>query len=188
MRLQVVATDDISGYVAKIHAALSAAGIKSRIEYTKYALQIPNDFQTYKYTVYTRDQQDKRTALLDIFNSTSFELVPFGVSRSGELSNIMIAGAFVVLRFKLIDLYSMKFVSKLGGGVSGRVADIKKQINVVRQRVLSAIADDPLSVFQLENHAGKFLDESVEKRNTLGKERFRFAPYYFATRGTAASE
>lgn len=182
MRLQVIAGDDINAYVDKIRTALANAKIKTKVEYTKYALQIPNDFQTYKYTVYVQDHQGKRTSLLDIFNCTAFELVPYTVARDGALSGIMIAGTFAILRVKLIDLYSMKFVSHLSGAsaTQGRVGDIKGQIVALRKHVRKEIDVNPLTVFQLENYSGQYLDESVEKRKLLGKERFRFAPYYLA--------
>lgn len=180
-RLQFLAGDDITEYVAKIGNALRKNNVHSKLEYVKYNLQLPNDFQTTKYTIYAIDHLDKRVSLLDVFNTLSFEMVPFTLSKSGPLAGIRVGGLFVQLRFKFVDLWSMHFVLSIGGQLDAaktRIEDIKRQIVTTRDTVLKKIANDPVSVFQLDNYAGVFIDEFVAKKKIIGTERFRFQRYY----------
>jgi hypothetical protein len=173
-RLQVLAADDIETYLTLIRKALGNHGVHTQLEYTKYALQIPNDFQTYKYTIYASDGSGHRTSIMDIFNSLSFELVPFRKTRGYK-----VAGIAALIRFKIIDLWSMWFVTTIGGDAEStkqRINDIIKQIVFLRSSFVESLVS-PENVFQLDNYLGVYLDEFVEKRNLIGGERFKFSKY-----------
>jgi len=180
-RLQFISDGDIPSIVSHIESAVKAERINARFETpVKYALQLPNDFQTVKYTVYAIDPNGKRVSLVDIFNSASFELIPFGVSKKGPLANVRVAGVFVLLRFKMIDLYVLKFISALSKKSDDpRSRDIKRQILSLRSGALRRVSEDPESVFQLDDYYGKYLDERFQKKLLEIQLRTHMLPDYY---------
>jgi len=164
-RLQLLYNDDIDAAVREINSKLNTM----RISHVKFDLQLPNDFQTVKYTLYVQNGSSK-TSIADIFNTLAFETVAVDASVS------TMASIFATLRFKYIDLYSVKFIAHLGGSIPvKRVQEISDQIDALRKRAL----DDPVSWFpiDLSRWRGVYREERVEKKKTMDPSDFRL-PYY----------
>lgn len=179
-RLQFIFDGDIDGMIKRIDTATHAEGVNGRFTYIKYDLQLPNDFQTAKYTVYGADPNGKRVSLIDIYDSASFELVPFAKSHTGPLAGIRIAGSFVLLRFKMIDLYVFKFISALSGNKDDtRMRNIRAQIASLRKKTIAMVSENPESVFQLGDHYGQYLDENAEKKRREIESRVGTLPDYY---------
>lgn len=172
-RPQFLYTDDIDDVIGVLKSSFKSSGVHMQLDYTKYDLRIPGDFQTYKYTVYGTDASGRRTSLVDVFNSLQFELVPC-IKRDGMSVGI----TTVLLRFKYIDLYSLRFVSALGGNVQQRTRQLQSQIRGLRAELQRELSVNLQLVFPLSGHLGVYLDESVERKKMVGHERFRFAKYY----------
>jgi hypothetical protein len=70
-------------------------------------IHIPKDYRTTKITYYIKDKYDEKP-FLDLFNCTTFELIPYQI-----YNNYKIAHKYVILRFLFIDLWIIKFIGFL---------------------------------------------------------------------------
>ena len=78
----------------------------------KQDLNIPKDFRTNRSTLYMQIKTNRGIIdkpFLDIFNSTTFELIPYY-----KLDGINIGSKFVIIKFLFIDLWIVRIIEKLG--------------------------------------------------------------------------
>jgi len=80
---------------------------KSKIDYDKLVynksnIYIYNDFRLKKTNIYMMTKDNKKISLINIFNSTDYELIPI----IQEYNNFKIPHEFVIIRFILINLLS----------------------------------------------------------------------------------
>jgi hypothetical protein len=127
-RLQILTDIPIEELTAMFSRALSAERDQlrrvkvshERTVFVKYNLNIPSDFQITKHTIYA--VKGEQIALADVFNSPTYELIPFSV-----VDKLQIAAPFVLLRFIYIDIWVVKLITSLGnvrrGGADNVSAD-----------------------------------------------------------------
>lgn len=74
------------------------------IAYKKSNLYLYNDFRLKKTNIYLITDDNKKISLINLFNSTDYELVPI----IQKYKNLNIAHEFVIIRFMLINLIEIK--------------------------------------------------------------------------------
>lgn len=165
-RLQLI-SENITGIIDAFRDINPSVDYK----YNRFPSLETSDFQTVKYTVYFETPNGRKITLCDVYNNTSFELVPFK-----EYSGVKVGGIFVLCRFKLFDTWTLMMLRDTS--LSGRILDNIRQIRLLVARMYQQIDDDPLEVFQLADYLGVYIDRSVELKKILGKSRFSIPKYY----------
>jgi hypothetical protein len=146
----------------------SKIDIKHKIIAKTQDLNIPKDFRTNRVTLYLQIKTNKGTIdkpFLDIFNSTTFELIPYY-----QLDNINIGSKYVLIKFLFIDLWIVRIVEKLG------YLD-KKITNEKINRLLGLIQKFRNSTDPLIKYQGLFRDYSIDKK-IFNMQNSLFKPKY----------
>jgi hypothetical protein len=106
-RLQIITKHEIKDIIRQLEGMnKDKTRTKYRFDYVKYYLNIPSDFRLLKYTIYISNSKN-RFPLIDVFNSASYELIPYTKS-----TDILVAHPTVVLRFLLIDMWTLRVISR----------------------------------------------------------------------------
>ncbi len=174
VRVQFISSDDIDNIRKRCERCISEKDNRIKVTYMKYPLNLPNDFQVLKYTLYITTDK-RQTAIADIFNSSAFEMIPFV-----PINGIRIGNPWVLLRFLFIDIWILKLILNIGGESSPSFITDKIVANIrSADAIHSKIAKDgPEAVFQLTNYAGKYVDEFVAKKKLIKESGERFPIFY----------
>jgi len=110
-KLQVI-VDNVDNAIKCIIDALGNY-TQFNVTTTEQKLHTPKDFRTRRTTVYIQYPSIKsgkpmKKPFMDIFNSASFELIPFT-----RVNGHMIGNSYVLLRFFMIDLWVVRLIHKL---------------------------------------------------------------------------
>jgi hypothetical protein len=95
-RLQIITSMDVD----QIKKAL-AKFYRRKLIAIKYPVNIPIDFQLEKHTIYS-----DRVPILDVYNSTTYELIPYKV-----IDGVRVASPFVCMRFLLISMWLYRVIA-----------------------------------------------------------------------------
>lgn len=172
-RLQMISSEDpkaINGRLSRL--VKRSMGNRYSSIVIEYDLKIPSDQQLRKYTFYVTDNNSQRP-ILDVFNSTTYETVPYH-----RRDNMNIAGYFVVLRFRFIDMYASKLIAALKRVEDTRYEGSIDNIMKLRDHISNKINDSPLEVFQTDNYKGIFVEENIVMKKLSAKYQYMFSPYY----------
>lgn len=151
-KIQIISDKSTNEIIDLIQSNIN---IKHKIISKIQDLNIPKDFRTNRVTLYLQIQTNTGTIdkpFLDIFNSTSFELIPYY-----EVDNINIGDKYVILRFLFIDLWIIKIVEKLG------YLD-KNVTNEKINRILGLIQRFRNMPEKIIKYKGIFHDYSIDKK------------------------
>ncbi len=179
-RIQFITAADIDDIKRRCERCLQG----STVSYIKYPVNLPNDFQIIKYTLYVvfeREGESKPTAIADVFNSAAFEMVPYTL-----LGGIRVGNSWVLLRFLFIDIWILKLILNIGNE-SGIASAMKKIITNVHyaDAIHAKIAVEGVSTtFQLTGYAGQYIDEHVAKKKMIKETGERFPIFYPAKPAT----
>ena len=181
-RIQFISSSDITDIVntltdiiAKLHPGLS----QFKVIYAKYFLNIPTDFQIIKYTLYL-SINNEQTPLADVFNSTTFEMIPYW-----EYDHIKIGNPWVLLRWRFIDIWVLKLIMNIDKNSSdflkNKLTELLDSIKKIRRIAVDALEKTPEKLFQLTNYSGVYINETVAKKNLIKDTGETFKPYYPST-------
>jgi hypothetical protein len=133
---------------------------RAKVTYKRYTYF--NDFQLVKHTIFRAD-----TAVCDIFNSPTYELIPV---RDGR------PAGWVLMRFYALELMTLEIISAIQGGAThtARIAQIRDIMVDIRQRALG----EP---FQLDGYIGVCLNDTVQRKKiVISQDRI---PHYYPVKG-----
>lgn len=176
-RVQFISSSHIDDIVKSCERSLrnDLRAVKSKslhITYVKYPLNIPNDFQITKYTLYANDGKEQ-IAIADVFNSSAFEMIPFTTH-----GKIHCGKPWVLLRFIFIDIWVLKIILNLKADnpefIKSRIQTLLSLADKLRIYVKTDIAKS----FQLTNYAGVYISETVAKKKLIKELGERFPIYY----------
>ncbi len=169
LRLQFIAHDDIKIIVKKCERCLARPG---KLTYMYYSLNLPDDFQILKYTIYMSTGKDQ-VALADVFNSSAFEMIPFTWR-----DNVRVGNLWVILRFLFIDMWVLKLILNLDSNsaefIKTKIVDTIKRADIVRTNIA---ADMPVH-FQIDNYVGRYIDENIAKKKLIKEIGERLPIFY----------
>lgn len=135
--------------------------------HAKLALNI-DDWRLTKHTIYVSNGRDQQP-IADVFNASAHEMIP--VVGAGQHR---CAGVYVLLRFSMIDIWSLRIVASLSGkSLDARIAEIQKRVVGLR----SLAEADPTARSPRE-HVGVYTDEIVAKRQYIKSLGPPFRPFY----------
>jgi hypothetical protein len=168
-RVQIL-TESLPDEVLKRVKTWAGAG---NVEYVAHDLGLPYDFQLSKWTFYT-DSHEGRKPVLDVFNSTAYELIPYNCA-----AGFRVGTPVVLLRFGLIDIWAARLVlnifAKQGKGTAGMERLLRADIKQLAQLYDMFTGAELDQLFPRE-YAGRLLNESVELKKVIkqGKQSFYY--------------
>ncbi len=162
-------------------------------------LHITKDFRIRRFTIYLVGNDGKQIPIADIFNNASFELVPYTITKrhivikDRNRDALLFDGEFrigtspVLLRFLLIDLWTLRLIRKLGkidqSLYNYRSLELMRFVASVRHKLTKK---DILN----KEYIGIYKDYVVEKRiyNYQNKQNIRpYVPSYESLHSSASS-
>ena len=105
-RLQVISSGALESERREVETIARRVGVK--IGWTLNDPKIPADFRLRRLTVYELAGSG-RTPVLDVFNAAAHELVPYIATGGGR----RLGTPFVLMRFRLADLWTMQMILRL---------------------------------------------------------------------------
>lgn len=179
-RVQIISSrspEDICLAWTRILRSKSSRGYK--LTHVKFALNILDDFQLVKHTIYVNDGRDQ-APLADVYNASAHEMIPFRVSTQAGRS-VRVAGLWVLMRFLFIDMWVLRLINALGGhtGPHARVDALMRRAYEVRALIMKAPAD----TFQDTDYEGCYVDERVAKNKFIKGIGDNFPTFYPAVAG-----
>jgi hypothetical protein len=168
----------ISGKSAETIRADFADLTGEAVKFVDYPVYVPNDFQLHKYTFFIGGENQRLNTggdkiAIDVYNSAAYELIPV------RMCGAVVGNPFILLRFKLIDLWSIK-VLNMSKNINFDKSLFERYIRIVRI-LLDVIEEDwrekPFELFQIENVWGAWKNEKIAK-NMLKADTFRMGDYF----------
>ena len=137
----------------------------------KYTLNIPDDFQIVKHTIYLTGAREQ-VAVADVFNSPAYELIPYSC-----VNSVRVANPWVILRFLFIDIWVLRLVAHISkvdaATTAARVSAVLARCDLLR----TYIAKDLAATFQFD-YVGNYVNESVAKKKLIKELGERFPTFY----------
>lgn len=169
-RLQVIC--NVSVEELRIRVEKIAPKNKYSIIVIKYALNLPNDFQLTKHIIYMVTGKHQ-IPIMDVFNASTFEMIPYTMKAAHDKHQYMIAAPIVILRFLLIDIWTLMIIARLDKhqarlSVNSRMKELESHIAIIHSDVINA-----QSHMIDYKYGGIYIDESVVKKKiveSLGKK------------------
>ncbi len=197
-RLQIIIDKPIDELMKVLTIVLNniiAAPTPLQLTHIEYKLYLVNDFRLTKHTVYIVKSSTERIPVVDIFNSTSYELIPVTYINTklddDSFKNILVSNHYVMLRFKMVDAWAVKLIlgiSKSENAVRGAKAsmvNIIEDIRILRAEIKRKMeTSDGLKLLFPDgtdpnyNYIGNYVSEKISKKKLLKDTKEYFAPYY----------
>lgn len=170
-KVQIISKNKIEDDIQKIIKFMEVY-TEFGITYRKQKIDIPKDFRTNKYTIYVEFPKLGKTiqkALIDIYNSAQFELIPYIVK-----NGYMVGNPFVLSRFIMIDIWIIRIINKMGlikqTFLSDKIAFFIKNLKQIKDMNWKPM------VFGV-NYFGNFQDYVISTKIDRLGEDFSY-PYY----------
>ncbi len=133
----------------------SMKSVDKKITHIEYQLFIPNDIQI-KKTIFYLDKKP----LFEVFNSTSFELIPYDT-----ISGVKVGSAYVLLRFKYINLLTLSIIENAR---EDKLLQTRQDIEFIRNLNVD---------FFPSTYDGVYINDAVIKKK-LSKDQVKHYPYF----------
>ncbi len=162
------------------------------IIYKEQQLYLPDDYRTKRFTIYiqfpsttqgTKPVRDR--AFMDVFTNAMYELIPWIPSdtflkktNKKYPTNVKIGNPYVLLRFLMIDLWTLRIIYAKNYITKGIFYDkIKKLWNsVLKIRDPARLGGIINKAFSLENYEGVYSREDIYFKNLM-HGKYRPPPY-----------
>jgi hypothetical protein len=197
-RLQVIIDKPIDELMKVLTIVLNDIIVSStplQLTHVEYKLYLVNDFRLTKHTVYIVKSSTERIPVVDIFNSTMYELIPVTYVNTklddDSFKNVLVSNHYVMLRFKMVDAWAVKLIlgiSKSENAIRSAKAsmvNIIEDIRVLRAEIKRKMeTSDGLKLLFPDgtdpNHdyIGNYVSEKISKKKLLKDAKEYFAPYY----------
>ncbi len=168
-RIQFISSIDIADITKMVNNILANInkGSKFKTTFVRYPLNIPSDFQIMKYTIYVSDNRNNQIPIIDVFNSSAFEMIPYTI-----INNVKVATKWVILRFLFIDIWILKLIMNLSKntGLKSKVHELLRSADMLRD--VNMISDDI-------KYDGVYINESVAKKKRIKEISDIFFPIYY---------
>jgi hypothetical protein len=147
-----------------------------KITFVKYPLNLPTDFQITKHTLYITMGKEQ-SPIADVYNSSTFEMIPYW-----NIKKIKIGNPWVLLRFRFIDLWVLKLISRLDSEsakfLRAKMIALLDDIKWLRKLTFKQLDNDATRLFQLSDYVGVYVNEIVAKKKLIKDTGEKFANYY----------
>jgi len=172
-RLQIITSKTFNNEIDILKDLLG-----SSISYSINNLKIPTNLNLHKLTIYINKE-----AIIDIYNAGNFEVINYNrltdlKSDSNIKSSINIGTPFVIMRFRLIDIWYTLYNIKTGNIVKniGMPVIFKLITNYIEMRKLLNLLN-LTNIFSI-NYIGFFEDQILNKLRIAARLKIKFIPPY----------
>jgi hypothetical protein len=183
-RLQFISSVNIKDLCTSFERLLrDNGGAEYRIKSEKLIISIPTDFRIEKHIIYLM-RGGQQYPVADVFNSTTYEMIPFYYGAGSDYTNIKAANPFVILRFLFLDMWILKIIRLLKSGISIESRMAILYTNCVKMREYAVtLPEDKL--FSLTDYGGVYTDEIVARKKKAFSMDRRIPPYFPAKKTDA---
>lgn len=137
----------------------------------KFDLNILDDFQLTKHVI-----QGPAGPVLNIYDETSYELVPFEDDETPHATAHATAHAWVQLRHQFIDLWSLKIIiNTIPNARRAAEEAVRAIVDTIKY-----IKSKPIPSPDPKKYRGVYITENVAKKKLVSEKGERFKPYYGA--------
>lgn len=138
---------------------------KYDVTFRKEKLHLIHDYWTTR-TIFYIHIDDKRIPIVDVFNSTTWEMVPYI-----RIKGIEIGTSFVLCRFLLIDIWTITMLKNREKITQTRYDSLCKRYIIYLKKLIKNPNNS-------DEYYGKFNDVSVLKKLLISSNNKVFYPYY----------
>lgn len=176
--MQIITAAEVSDI-----AEIVSKNIKRPTHFVSHSISLPGDFELKKNTIYAVVGEGKQRPVLEVFNSTAYEIVGVDEPCSRSASrNRRLGSPWTILRFLFLDLWLMKLVKaskKARGETAGldRIDDIISGIARSAETLMNKVRDmDPEKLFpaDIESYDGVNINERVMRKKYRPKSSMWF--------------
>ena len=189
--IYVISSANEESDFAKIKSIVhKALGREIPVTKNSRSSNVMQDFRLTRNTIKIGADGQKKEVMY-IYNSASFDLVPYNVVTNKQNVQIQIANPFVLMRFLLVDLWMIRWVREMGKvneffakkrihNILSHIVNLRKEMSnsnaTIKDELFSG--KGPFAVFQKDQYIGTHIDESITVRlNQLASEK-RYVDYY----------
>lgn len=147
-----------------------------KLGYQKYDLAIPGDFMLKKVTIYI-DIDGKDQNLCDVYNSTSYEIIPYDVLADKGISNTSnkkYGSYWVLLRFLFIEIWALQMIKGVNEKAGKDTSFFNNKINIILGWIAGLRESTKDNVKFPMTYQGVFIKENVSKKSLQVMRQ----PYY----------
>jgi len=161
----------LSHVTAAVKKILGASG-QYKLTYVSHRLNIPDDFQLKKYTIYLVDGKS-HTPIADVFNSSQYEMIPYI-----NVGKFKVGNPWVLLRFMFIKIWTLRMI--LNASFKRPDIVIRKITTTITNcdRLRKMIYNGDVLAFQSVDYTGIYINEYVAKKQFIKNIGKRFQPFY----------
>ena len=172
-KLQIIS---ILSYDVILKDISNICGSNVKITAKERELQLPKDFRTTRTTFYAQFGDSKiEKPFMDLFNSNSFELIPYFVK-----DGLALAGKYVMLKFLFIDFWLLKTIAYMNLIDIETAKNKSSNMKYAIDRIRSAV--EPIY-----KYSGIYRDYEIDRRLRAAEAGFKnmYAPEkYIRDNGT----
>lgn len=190
-RLQVVAVSPVADEAEEVAALAKAHGIS--VTWGINTPRIPSDSRMERLTVYVVHPHNRgREPILDIYNCGSYEAVPYRlVKLSKNGPDIKIGTPFLIMRFRLVDLWTIRILEKMNVIKSEYARAITREtvadFVAAAAGAAAASADSAADLLPVSNYVGRATDAGLALKRAAQASGNFYKPYYPAGAAAAAA-
>ena len=169
-RLQIVSAGDLE---EEAREAARVAG--AELQWTTNALLVPGDARLQRLTLHlVRD--GRREPVMDIFSAAQYSLVPYV---SAPASRLKIGTLFALMRFRLIDLWTMQLLVRMGAASKDYVKEVLSDIlSDYREAAALFRSRPPPARLLPETYVGRLEDPTAAARREALRRAAPYEPPY----------
>lgn len=171
-RVQFITHQDISEVTDGISKILGKS-----CKYIRFNVNLMTDFRLIKHTIYIDGKS--QIPICDVFNSSSYELIPTWGEHNIAYNDILIGNPYVIQRFLYIDIWILKLIAGVSmSNMNKKIQEIYQCVSAIRSYISKVFKTDPKNLFQIDNYVGVYIDPIIAKKNLIKDIGYRAKPYY----------
>ena len=183
--IQISTTEDLETLISDLEKIFKSNGIQVQLSMSDKQLNIMKDHRLRRTTIRAGDKE-----ILYVYNSASYDLIPFNSIANENKSNsaIAVGNPFVILRFLLVEIWMVRWILSLGrideNFARGRINSMLTRVLALRKfmsegskstATITTISDSyfgktaeqsGLKIFQMnmEDYVGEYVSEVISSK------------------------
>lgn len=146
-------------------------------KYVRFNVNLMTDFRLIKHTIYIDGKS--QIPICDVFNSSSYELIPTWGEHNIAYNDILIGNPYVIQRFLYIDIWLLKLIAGVSmSNMNKKIQEIYQCVSAIRGYISKVFKTDPKNLFQIDNYIGVYIDPIIAKKNLIKDIGYHAKPYY----------
>ncbi len=173
-RIQIISSYDFYQEIKEVEKVAKQFGF--RIQFGINDLKNPLESRLKRLTIYIENKDVKREPLIDIFNTSTYDLVPYIT-----IDDIKVGCIFILMKYRLLDIWTMQLIMRIG-------TSDKKYVKFILTKMfddyikLSILYDNYIKSSSFENingesYVGAYEDITLSYKRKAQMDNFYPPPY-----------